>query len=646
MEVIVKKISVILFLTIAFAASVAIAQQTRVPLSLGIYGGLNINMHNPYFTDYEGSDYQPYFVDNANSITPNIGLIAYIPINNTFVFSPRIGYNPMNSNLPFSQYWLDEFELLPFDVSTSMQYLEISPIMQFHNLLNNIPIHFLAGLELGLPIRKKYDFTNLGYFVPDEMEYTGDVPDANLRAAIALGAGYIIPIGKKTHLTPEISFRFPVTQVSADELWQKWSISQLRLGVNLTFSLEKDYETPPPPPVPGLEVGFKDVRYYNPDGTTAPLQFVKVEDVQYTELFPFVPYMFLDENTVEPNSKQQVLIGKTESGEFTIQKLEPDAVKINSSTLDVIGSRMQENPTAELTIIGTLDGRNEKTNKDLALNRAIYAKDYLIENYDINPQLINVRGGDLPSKPSTSKVEDGIAENRRVEFQSSNPNLFQPILIESDNQRIAEPQLIEIIPYAISDDDISFWNLEIAQSDRVLRNINEQGEPKPVQWSIRPNELTNRQVPIDYRFTATTTGGITKTATGTIPIEYISFSKKKTDDLPDRIVSKYSLILFDFDKAEVSAADRKIIDEHIIPAIKFNSNIRIYGYTDRIGDEKYNQNLATKRAEAVKNYIVSKKKDVKIETIGVGETVPIFNNDLPIGRHLSRTVQVHIITPK
>jgi outer membrane protein OmpA-like peptidoglycan-associated protein len=106
------------------------------------------------------------------------------------------------------------------------------------------------------------------------------------------------------------------------------------------------------------------------------------------------------------------------------------------------------------------------------------------------------------------------------------------------------------------------------------------------------------------------------------------------------------LVLFDFDKAEVSPADMEIIDKYILPAIKFNSTVQVYGYTDRIGDEEYNRKLAERRATAVSNIIKQKKKDVKIETFDVGEKVLIFDNDTPVGRHLSRTVQVIVTTPK
>ena len=48
------------------------------------------------------------------------------------------------------------------------------------------------------------------------------------------------------------------------------------------------------------------------------------------------------------------------------------------------------------------------------------------------------------------------------------------------------------------------------------------------------------------------------------------------------------------------------------------------GHTDPIGSQEYNQKLSERRADAVRNYLVSKgiAKD-KIETLGMGKTQPI-----------------------
>ena len=95
-----------------------------------------------------------------------------------------------------------------------------------------------------------------------------------------------------------------------------------------------------------------------------------------------------------------------------------------------------------------------------------------------------------------------------------------------------------------------------------------------------------------------------------------------------------------------SLDDKEIIDNNIIPAIEYNSTVQIYGYSDRIGQEDYNKKLALKRARNVEEYISSKAKDAKYEVYGIGESIQPYDNDLTIGRQLSRTVQIYIITPK
>ena len=625
------------FLTLALMLSLCLIplnllsqeKDLKVPMAIGFYGGLNFNMHSPAFTITNVTK----FDINKTGVGGAIGGIFNYPLNNTFVFSGRLGYNPIGTTLAK----LDSNK--NFALDASLPYIELAPVMQFHNLFPVKPLYLLAGLEFGIPVSTAAVLDAVG--IKRDIE-----TNPNLRAALVLGAGYVLKASKSVWITPELSYRIPFANVSSNAQLSKWSVSQLRLGLNITFSLAKDEVEPPPPDVSDLKVGFKEIRSFDADGKPKPVESVRLEDVQYTELFPFVPYVFCDENKSEPTKDEQVMIGKTESGEFNIQKLEPDAVKINHSTLDIIGIRMKQNPSAEITITGTNDSKSEKNDKELALKRAEFAKQYLVDNYGINPELINVRGSGLPTKPSAQTLEDGVAENRRIEFSSSNPALFKPILIQGDNQRIADPGLIEFIPSIQTKDSIVNWQMEISQADKVLRLNQGTGIPNALQWGIHPNELTNKQIPIDYKLTARTAKGYEGTYTGSIPIEYFSSTRKKSEDLPDKTVSKFSLILFDFDKYDVSRSDQDIIDNYILPAIKFNSTVKVYGYSDRIGEEVYNQTLSTKRAQTVADIITAKMKDVKINVYGVGENVPIFNNDSPVGRQLSRTVQVHVITPK
>ncbi|MDX9790933.1 MAG: OmpA family protein, partial [Candidatus Kapabacteria bacterium] len=133
---------------------------------------------------------------------------------------------------------------------------------------------------------------------------------------------------------------------------------------------------------------------------------------------------------------------------------------------------------------------------------------------------------------------------------------------------------------------------------------------------------------------------------GTLPVEYFSITRKKTEERADRTISKFSLMLFDFNSPDVSELDQRVILNSIIPEIKFNSTVQIYGYTDLIGDADYNKKLALQRANSVRDILQNKVKDAKYEVFGVGESVQIFDNKTAAGRQLSRTVQVYVITPK
>ena len=88
-----------------------------------------------------------------------------------------------------------------------------------------------------------------------------------------------------------------------------------------------------------------------------------------------------------------------------------------------------------------------------------------------------------------------------------------------------------------------------------------------------------------------------------------------------------SKALFDFDKAVLKPEGKQAIDTEIISKLKDVQKLELVlvtGHTDPIGTQAYNQKLSERRADAVRNYLVSKgvAKD-KIETLGMGKTQPI-----------------------
>lgn len=625
-----------------------IGKGKTMPINLGFYGGLNFNMHAPNFrllatdpiTGDTLFDKSVLFNKNSTTLGGNFGLIGNFPIDDMFVITGRLGYNMANGQFKDSSGFNT--------ITTSLSYFEITPGVEIYNLFPVDGLYLLGGLEIGVPIDDNYK-NEYNSVLKDTTTFNTSITNVNTRVALVLGAGITFEIGDNIYLSPEASLRIPFSKVSNVVWLDSWNVTQLRIGANLTFGVGSNKKEKTSDVEPGnINVGFDHVYAYDRNGKKSEATKVTLEEVQYTELFPLLNYVFYSKNssTLAPNT--QDLYAQNQSGKFTIESLDADAMAINSHTLDIIGTRMQKSPSTTIKITGTTDGKDEGTNKELAQSRADFAKNYLVENYGINTNRIKTDSRALPAKPSSSSDPDGIEENRRAEInpESANSNLLDPIMIERDKQRLATPDVIEFVPYAKSVDSIGHWELTVKQSGRTLKEFSGSGKPGPIQWSITPNELEAGELPIDYNFSAETVNGKDDDVSGTLPVEFISISRKKTEDRPDKTISKFSLTLFDFNSPEISPKDKDIIDKYIIPAIKYNSTVQIYGYTDRIGAEDYNKKLASQRGDNVMNYLKSKMKDVKYEVYGVGETVQVYDNNIATGRQLSRTVQVYVITPK
>ena len=73
------------------------------------------------------------------------------------------------------------------------------------------------------------------------------------------------------------------------------------------------------------------------------------------------------------------------------------------------------------------------------------------------------------------------------------------------------------------------------------------------------------------------------------------------------------------------------------------SSIVIAGHTDITGDESFNEQLALKRANSIKNYLTRRGiESNRIEVVSFGETKPKFLNTTAAGRALNRRVEVYI----
>jgi outer membrane protein OmpA-like peptidoglycan-associated protein len=76
-----------------------------------------------------------------------------------------------------------------------------------------------------------------------------------------------------------------------------------------------------------------------------------------------------------------------------------------------------------------------------------------------------------------------------------------------------------------------------------------------------------------------------------------------------------------------------------------NVYLEIQGFTDAVGDERYNERLGEARAEAVRRYLNRAGVALnRMATISYGEDSPVASNDTPEGRAQNRRVTIIVLS--
>ena len=87
--------------------------------------------------------------------------------------------------------------------------------------------------------------------------------------------------------------------------------------------------------------------------------------------------------------------------------------------------------------------------------------------------------------------------------------------------------------------------------------------------------------------------------------------------------------------------------DNVVTALKStpDRNVIVEGHTDSQGARSFNMDLATKRAQAVRDYIVSRGLPSEtVKAVGIGPDRPIGENNTPEGRANNRRVEI-VVSP-
>ncbi|GGE76919.1 porin [Streptosporangium jomthongense] len=103
-------------------------------------------------------------------------------------------------------------------------------------------------------------------------------------------------------------------------------------------------------------------------------------------------------------------------------------------------------------------------------------------------------------------------------------------------------------------------------------------------------------------------------------------------------------VLFDLNKADLKPSGEQTIDRLAQFMKEYEDRrVRVEGYTDSTGEASYNQRLSERRAQAVRDELISRGiESRRVETKGFGEQYPVASNDTAAGRQQNRRVEIVI----
>ncbi|HVZ37676.1 MAG TPA: OmpA family protein [Candidatus Kapabacteria bacterium] len=521
------------------------------------------------------------------------------------------------------------------------------------------------------------------FFVNDSAQHTcGDPTQVSFRRlvpGIDLQIGAVIPFGYRLALHPEVRGLLEFGSIASNVSWHEIG---LQASIGLSFDLSTERHRPeqlaastkpesiqmshPDTPTMRHPVRTKPpiramitARAIDGSGGEQEDPTIEIEESPWMESVPMIPYVFFDSSSAEIPERYVRLPDRAHAANFHVDSLvDITPLDIHWQNLNVVGERMQADPTCTLTLVGTASADEVQNGEAerLGLARAQAVADYLATTWHVPPQRIVMQFESRTASASPEQTHEGVVENRRVEFRFSNETLAQPVTIRRV-ATIASPPAVRFMPRAILDTSFSKlagWYVTVEQGSKELLRFSGGGEKgtfdQVKRWSLGDMRVNRDLTPIRYRVVIRDTDGDTASASGTFKI--VERKRQRVPGMSDRpsAVAEFNLVGFNYNSSELQpqhSAQLLAIARLIGPA----TTVTVAGYTDRVGDPDRNRQLSLDRARAVVAVLRSIKEHngeamtEKVAVLGLGNERELFNNNLPEGRLLSRMVRITLQTP-
>jgi outer membrane protein OmpA-like peptidoglycan-associated protein len=374
---------------------------------------------------------------------------------------------------------------------------------------------------------------------------------------------------------------------------------------------------------------------------------LKIEEIKTIDVSPMLGHIYFAKGAGEILPQYVRFSAPGETAGFDEQKFSGTLEKYYQD-LNIVGKRLADKSEAKITLIGCNDNTGqEKGNRKLSTQRAEAVRDYLKAIWNIAPERMTIEVRNLPAKPSSIRLKEGQAENRRVEMLSTDPAILAPIrstyLTTQIDSSILTVQSDIVAPYGIAT-----WRITAANASGTLADLSGTGAParetriplvsRDLKALASGGDVTVKMELQDSK------GQNMLLSPDPVKVVFIQTSQQLAQKQNLRVQEKYALILFDFDKETIDPPNQEIVNR-IVARIKAlpQARVEIVGHTDNIGTEKYNLKLSERRALAVYKLLSAgfgEPAGDRIRYSGVGPNTPLFDNQSPEARSFNRTVTI------
>ncbi len=383
-----------------------------------------------------------------------------------------------------------------------------------------------------------------------------------------------------------------------------------------------------------------------PKGTVAlePARLT-IEEVTTIDSSPLLNYVFFETGQSDIPARYATFSGQSETKSFSESKLK-DTMEKYTHTLNIIGKRLRDNPEAQIKIVGCNAHRDKEYNrKDLSRSRAESVKAYLKYIWGIESSRMQLEVRNRPAVASASSVPEGRAENQRVEIYSESPAIMDTIK-STYVAKISNSEQLQVKPQIDSGYDLQRWNVALVGDGTLIDSASGQGDLMlAYQFNLKElglgkigtYENIGANIEVEDR-----KGRVYKTHAST-SVRLIKREERLAKKEGYKVMEKYALILFEFNRADIKERNRAVLDRIIARINEIpTATVSIMGHSDTIGKEAYNIDLSKRRAKAAFEMIIAGGgiNSGNISYDGAGPHNPLFDNELPEGRALNRTVTV------